>query len=178
MFQKIDQVDVILDPYKEVIGNDFEGYKNHVYRVLYCYFQLNPSISANDKEKAIIASCFHDLGLWTKQTVAYLEPSIDLAVAYIKDKLQDDYIPEVTLLISEHHKLSTYTGEYANNVELFRRADLADFSYGLALGKIPRSFYKELLKAFPDKGFHWMLFKGALAWFSKHPLTMPPFMKR
>ncbi len=66
-------------------------------------------------------------------------------------------------MISEHHKLSTYTGEYANNVKLFRKADLADFSYGLALGKIPRSFYKELLKAYPDNGFHWMLFKGALA---------------
>src|SRR5579871_6643982 len=43
-------VEEILSPWRERIGSDFEGYKNHVYRMLHCCFALSPC-SEEDRSK-------------------------------------------------------------------------------------------------------------------------------
>lgn len=35
-------VEEILSPWQERIGTDYDGYKNHVYRMLHCCFALAP----------------------------------------------------------------------------------------------------------------------------------------
>ena len=173
-------VEEILSPWQERIGTDYDGYKNHVYRMLHCCFALAPDISAEDQRKLTIAACHHDIGIWCEHTVDYLPPSIREAANYLKSKQLGSWEEEVTLLIDLHHKLRAIEGPLASKyplLEVFRRADLADFSLGFVLGGVPRHFMRLLKREFANAGFHRMLMKEAVAWFARHPLSPPPFMK-
>ena len=172
-------VEEILLPWQERIGADFEGYRNHIYRMLHCCFALAPC-SEQDRHKLMIAACHHDIGLWSDHTVDYLPPSIREAVTYLEANQLSSWVEEVTLLIDLHHKVRAITGEVAKKyplLEVFRLADLADFSLGLLLGGVPRKFFRIVKRQFPNAGFHKMLMKAAGGWFAKHPLSPPPFMK-
>lgn len=84
------------------------------------------------------------------------------------------------MLIDLHHKVRAIKGELAEKyplLEVFRRADLADFSLGLLLGGVPRPYFAKVKRQFPNAGFHKMLIKAAGGWFAKHPLSPPPFMR-
>lgn len=173
-------VEEILTPWQERIGTDYDGYKNHVYRMLHCCFALAPNISADDQLKLTIAACYHDIGIWSDHTVDYLPPSIREAVHYLEAKQLTSWEEEVTFLIDLHHKIRVIEGPLAKKyplLEVFRRADLADFSLGLILGGVPRNFMRRLKQEFPNAGFHRMLMKEAVAWFARHPLSPPPFIK-
>lgn len=172
-------VEEILTPWKPCIAPDYEGYKNHVYRMLHCCFALYPC-SESDRQKLMIAACHHDIGIWSDHTVDYLPPSIREAVEYLKGRQLDAWEDEVTLLIDLHHKIRAISGELATQyplIEIFRRADLADFSLGTLRGGVPKGFMRRLQQQFPNAGFHKMLIRSAGAWFAAHPLSPPPFMK-
>lgn len=172
-------VEEILLPWQARMGADFEGYRNHVYRMLHCCFALAP---CNEQERNVlmIAACHHDIGIWSDHTVDYLPPSIREAASYLKANHLHHLEEEITLLIDLHHKLRPIQGALAERyplLEVFRRADLADFSLGMILGGVPRSFMRKVKRQFPNAGFHKMLMKAAGGWFAKHPLSPPPFMK-
>lgn len=172
-------VEQILTPWQERIGADYQGYKNHVYRMLHCCFALAPC-SDEDRQKLIIAACHHDIGIWSDHTVDYLPPSIREAMQYLKMHELTQWEEEISLLIDFHHKIRAIRGPIAAAyplLEIFRRADLADFSLGLILGGVPSPFMKRLKQEFPNAGFHKMLMKAAGGWFARHPLSAPPFMK-
>lgn len=172
-------VEEILETWRERIGPDYTGYKHHVYRMLHCCFALH-ACSDQDRTKLIIAACHHDIGLWSDHTVDYLPPSIREAVSYLKAHQLDVWEQEITLLIDLHHKVRAIRGEQAARyplLEVFRRADLADFSLGLCRGGVPRAFMQQLKRQFPNAGFHKMLMKAAGGWFARHPFSPPPFMK-
>lgn len=76
--EKLPLVDEILGNWKTVIGKNYEGYKNHVYRMIHFCFAIK-DCNSDERQKVIIAACFHDLGLFTENTVDYLPPSIVLA---------------------------------------------------------------------------------------------------
>ena len=176
---RIALVEDILLPWKDRIGSDYEGYKNHVYRMLHCCFALTPCTD-DDRSKLIIASCHHDIGIWSDHTVDYLPPSIREAKQYLVTHQLEAWDEEITLLIDLHHKIRTIKGELSTQyplLDIFRRADLADFSLGMVLGGVPRTFMHRLKKQFPNAGFHKMLMKAASGWFARHPLSPPPFMK-
>ena len=80
---RIALVEEILGKRKVEIGQDYAGYKNHVYRMLNFCFALHDG-NSEAREKLIIAGCFHDLGIWTSNTFAYLPPSMALAKAYLQ----------------------------------------------------------------------------------------------
>ena len=179
IYPTLSLVEEILLPWQERIGVDFNGYKNHVYRMLHCCFAL-ATCSEEDRHKLIIAACHHDIGLWSDHTVDYLPPSIREAVTYLEANQMNHWVEEITLLIDLHHKLRAIKGEVAEKyplLEVFRRADLADFSLGLVLGGVPREFFGNVKQQFPNAGFHKMLMKAAGGWFAKHPLSPPPFLK-
>lgn len=172
-------LEAILAPWKSRIGKDFEGYKNHVYRMLHCVFALHPC-TGDARDKAIIAAAHHDIGIWSDHTVDYLPPSIAQARLYLQAQGRMDWDEEVTLLIDMHHKLRRFTGPLAQRyplVEAFRQGDLVDFSLGLFRCGLPRADIRALKKQFPNAGFHAMLMRSAGQWFARHPLTPPPFMK-
>ncbi|MGL4767563.1 MAG: HD domain-containing protein [Formosimonas sp.] len=167
----------ILAPWRNTIGAQFDGYKNHCYRMIHFCLALHPNYSEDDKTKIIVAAAHHDVGLWSAGTVDYIPPSEREARLYCQANGLQAWEEEIALLVSEHHKLKAYTDVRYPLVEVFRKGDLVDFSLGVVKHGLPRSTVKSVKAAFPNVGFHKFLMQGAWQWFSKHPLSMPPFMK-
>lgn len=166
----------ILAPYQDLIGEAYDGYRNHCARMLHCAFALH-DCDEEDHEKLTIAAAFHDIGLWTANTVDYIEPSVPPAMEYLKAEGREAWGDEIRLMITEHHKVRTYKGDESPLIELMRKADLVDFSKGLVKHGLPGAYIRALKAAFPNAGFHSMLMKRAGAWFLRHPLNPAPMMK-
>ncbi len=166
----------ILADWRETIGDEFEGYKNHVYRMInFCL--LLRDCSEEEKQKIVIAGAFHDIGIWVDDTVDYIPPSIPPAMQYLQDHDLGTWSTEIELMISEHHKVREYKDPSYPLVELFRRGDLVDFSLGRVRFGIPRSTIKSVKQALPNAGFHKSLGKRAARWYIRHPLNPAPMMK-
>ena len=167
------QIDSILEFHKIDLGNDYERYRNHVYRVL--NYSL-PHLKTNEElEKIAIAAAFHDIGIWTKHTLDYLKPSIELAHAYCKKQNIDGTVAfEIEQIIDNHHKLTTMKS--SNLAETFRKADLTDLTFGLK-HKLSEIELKSIKNAFPYCGFHRFLIKLFLKNLIKNPLHPFPIFK-
>ena len=152
----------ILDPWQQALGKDFLGYKNHVYRVVHFCLALHANDDQETKNKIIIAACFHDLGIWSAQTLDYLSPSMLLATAYLSQQGLQHWQAEIELMIDMHHKLGAYQDERYPLVETFRKADLVDVSMGMVKFGLPKAYVNSIKAEFPDQGFHWWL--AQLAW--------------
>ncbi len=174
--QNIPLLEEILNDWKDDIGSNMQGYKNHLYRMIHCCFAL---YDANEEEqkKIVIAACFHDLGLFTEKTVDYLPPSVKLARAYLIDNGLTNWTTEIELMIDLHHKIRPVKNQEFPLIEIFRRADLADFSLGLVRGGVPKKLMKELKSVFPNAGFHKMVMREQGKWLLKQPLNPFPIMK-
>lgn len=126
--------------------------------------------SLQNREKYAITSAFHDLGIWTNNTFDYLNPSIGLAKEWLIQQNKSDWVLEISTMISMHHKISTYTGQFALPTETFRKADWIDVSYGLIKFGVHYKKIQNLTKQYPTKGFHRFLIKK-----SWHNLLLNPF---
>ena len=147
------QVEALLGPFRSTIGADYEGYRNHIYRVLsYTLHFLNGQ--ETERELIETALVYHDLGLWTERELAYLEPSSALALA---DNQKHGWGHEPELLhqlIFQHHKLSAYRGPNAALINAMRKADWIDASMGFRAMGMPRSCIREVTRAIPVGGFY------------------------
>lgn len=172
-FEKsIELVEEILEP---VASNPaIAGYKNHVYRVINFCGTLT-TLDDEQRKKVAIAAAFHDLGIYTDNTFDYLPPSIDLARAYLIRNDLMDWSDEVTTMIDEHHCLHSIEGNEL--VEVFRKADLIDFSLGLVKFDLPRSTVSAVRNEFPNNGFHKNLARVACRWIARNPLNPVPVLK-
>jgi len=171
----------LFEPWKSVIGDDYHGYRNHVYRMVQFTWAIKASdgnpLSEDDKKKVMIAAVFHDIGIWIENTLDYLEPSVPPAMKYLQGNQLGHWKDEVRLMITEHHKLHEYTGDHQDIVELFRKGDLVDFSLGLAKANLPKSYVKEMKSTIPNAGFHLGLLRKGFKWFLRHPVNPVPMMK-
>src|SRR5688500_18004945 len=96
-------LETVLAAHVKELGTDFDGYRNHAYRVVnLCVAQS--SCNPAQIEKVAIAAAFHDLGIWTERTFDYLAPSVRLACAHLADSGQAEWTSEITEMILEHHK--------------------------------------------------------------------------
>jgi hypothetical protein len=172
--ENIPLVEEILDRHKGDLGPDHSGYRNHVYRMI--HFSLaQGDFHDDDKKKIIVAGCFHDLGIWTAGTFDYLPPSIELAANYLSDVGLDGWSRQVTTMIDEHHKISSFGDDPLT--EAFRRGDLVDFSLGFFKCGLPANYVKDVKERFPNAGFHKFLVKLAGSWICRHPLNPVPVLK-
>lgn len=174
--ERIPLLEEILGEWKREIGDDYLGYKNHVYRMINFCFALHNFDDA-ERNKIIIAGCFHDIGIWSANTLDYLPPSVVLANDYLQKNNLKQWIPEIETMISQHHKLRKYQDEYNPLTEVFRQGDLIDFSLGIVKCGLPNDYVKSVKKKFPNAGFHKGLVKLAGKWFCKHPLNPLPILK-
>lgn len=174
--EHIPLLEELLDPWQTKIGPDYAGYKNHVYRMVNFCLALHDGYP-EERQKIIIAGCFHDLGIWASDTFDYLPPSMALARAYLEENRLEAWLPEIELMISEHHKLSRYRDDRYPLVEVFRQGDLVDFSLGLVTCGLPRSYIRSVKRRFPNAGFHKRLVQLELGWFAGHPLNPAPVLK-
>jgi hypothetical protein len=173
---KIPLLEEILKEWKDTTGSEYEGYKNHVYRMIHFCLALK-DCNEEEKEKIIIAGAFHDIGIWIKDTIDYIPPSLPPAMAYLKNRNLEAWSTEIELMITEHHKIREYESVTYPLVELFRQGDLVDFSFGLFKFGIPKAYINQVKAKFPNAGFHKNLGKRAAKWFAKHPLNPAPMMK-
>ena len=172
----VPQIDEILSCWKTRIGDDYAGYRGHVYRMFNFCLALH-ACSDEEKKKLAIAACFHDIGLWSDHTVDYIPPSIAQARQYLAANGLESWSAEIGLMIEMHHKVRPWRGDLYPLVELFRKADLVDFSLGLFTFGLERADVRRVKATIPNEGFHRFLLKGAKDWFLSHPFRPPPFMK-
>jgi hypothetical protein len=168
---RIPTLDSILNVHAVALGDDFEGYRNHAYRVAnLCVSQT--SRSTKEVERIAVAAAFHDLGIWTDRTFDYLMPSVSLARAFLATSDRAEWIPEITEIILGHHKVSSYHGRSGWLVEPFRRADWMDVSLGVVSFGLSRRLFEAALLLWPRAGFHKRLVQLALPGPSQEPETM------
>lgn len=180
MLVRVDEqlIDSILEPWRPVLANDYLGYRNHVIRM--ATFCLNmKNCNAEEKRKIELAACFHDLGIWSNNTMDYLNPSVRLANEYLTTNGLDEWAEEIEMMILCHHKLLPLSGSdmYSTQAELFRKGDLVDVSWGLVKYKLKSSDIKEIQQVFPNRGFHKNLLRMMAKWIAKHPLNPLPMLK-
>lgn len=169
-------VEEVLGQWKTEIGHDYVGYKNHVYRMINFCFALH-DCTPEERNKIIIAGCFHDLGIWASNTFDYLPPSIALANAYLQQNKLERWSPEIELMIAMHHKLRRYQDEHYPLVEVFRKGDLVDFSLGILSCGLPRSYIQAVKNQFPNAGFHKRLVQLEVRWLPRHLFNPVPVLK-
>lgn len=169
-------IDSILEPWREVIGRDYEGYRNHVVRMATFSLMLQPC-SPQDQRKIEIAACFHDIGIWTDNTLDYLSPSVRPALRYLDEHGLSDWGLEIADMILEHHKIRGVKNGVSPLVELFRKGDLVDFSKGMVKFGLARKAVDDVMLKYPNAGFHRMLIKQTGKWFARHPLNPLPMVK-
>jgi hypothetical protein len=154
------RIEELLAPYRSLIGDDFDGYRNHVYRcTTYAMHFLG---NATEYEQIVeTAFVYHDIGLWTDRELAYLEPSEAVAL-HDNDKYGWGLDPNALRgAIHWHHKVFTYKGLHADVIEACRKADWIDATQGWCRKGIPRSAIAKVESTFPNCGFHKSLLRLA-----------------
>ena len=174
--ESIALVDEILAPWRERIGRDFDGYRNHAQRVARFCGAL--SVAAPDTQRKIaIAAAFHDLGIWSAGTMDYLPPSAALATEYLRARGLDAWTPEVERMIAMHHRARACGAPGDELVEALRKADLVDLTVGFVPFGLDRALVATVKDEFPNAGFHRCLARLLGGWFRDHPLSVPPFLR-
>lgn len=168
--------DDLLLPFKAILGRDFTRYSNHVQRV-YLNCLLLDKDPAN-QERYAIAAVYHDIGIWTDHTFDYLQPSIEQLKKFLIATGREQLEKEISLMIYWHHKIKPYSGDYANTVETFRKADWIDVSLGLLSFGGDKKTMSSYRSQYPNRGFHLFLLKQAAKNFLKHPLNPIPVFKK
>jgi hypothetical protein len=146
-------VEELFKRYEDLIGRDFPGYRNHVYRTI--TYAMHFLGNAAEYERLVeTAFVYHDIGLWTDHELAYLEPSEAVAIAD-NQKLGLGLDPDLLRdAIHWHHKIFPYTGPHRDIIEACRKADWIDASKGMLRKGISRAAIREVEAAFPNLGFH------------------------
>ena len=172
----IAQVEALLEPWRQTLGCDYQAYRNHIYRLLhYAFYLALPEEDA--RQKLVIAAVFHDLGIWSEETLDYIPPSVELARHYLREQGQWHWGNEVALMIEMHHKLTAYRGPHAPLVELFRLCDRIDLSWGLIRSGVSASYIARVKQAFPNAGFHRRLCYFGWVYFKRHPFNPLPMFR-
>ncbi|NTU92085.1 MAG: phosphohydrolase [Chlorobiaceae bacterium] len=175
----IEKIEELFEPFRQVLGNDFEACRNHSFRVFHFCVALcgTRQDSAQQQQKIVIASVFHDLGIWTAKSFDYLPHSVGLALEHLENIGRDEWKDEVERMIEEHHKLTPYRSNPEWLVEAFRRADLVDLSLGTIRFGITDIVIRTVRQAYPNAGFHRCLTKLALRRLVTHPFDPLPMLK-
>lgn len=176
--KSIQSIERVLIYYTQALGQDYNAYRNHVYRVYHLTLLLCPKELNKAQEEALaVAAAFHDLGIWTHHSMDYLRPSAQLAEQHL-DETGRSHLSELTKhIIVQHHKLSAITDQQEALTEAFRKADLMDLSFGKISFKLPSSRYAHLRESFPFLGFQKMIYKRVLSYAFRHPMRPFPMIK-
>jgi len=169
-------IEAVLDTHKEVFGEDYLRYRNHVYRVYNNCLILDSK--SDNSIKYALAAVFHDIGIWTEGTFDYIAPSIEKARQYLKSSNCRVEPDEIIAMIEWHHKISTYVGPYAETAECFRKADWIDVTVGLLAFGRSRAAFRKVRAQYPSHGFHRFLFKESAINTWRHPLNPLPMFRR
>mmetsp|Transcript_40315 Transcript_40315/g.89538 ORF Transcript_40315/g.89538 Transcript_40315/m.89538 type:complete len:211 (+) Transcript_40315:107-739(+) len=166
-------VEKYLQPYKNVVGTDYEGYRGHCYRVLtYAMHMLHGDEKYRDAIEAALV--FHDIALWSAGELDYLDPSWAEAEKVLTEDFDSEQLQLIKDIIIFHHKVTPFTGPHAEVVEAVRKGDLIDFSLGLVANGVSRNDIAKVDAELPNSGFHLSLLKT----FPRlHGFNVPAYLK-
>lgn len=176
MIHELPILDELLERHAAVLGSNRRAYTNHVYRMV----NLCAELAGNDPEtlqKMGIAGAFHDIGVWADGTFDYLAPSRARALTYLDETGRPQWRDEVGAMVYWHHKITPVPEAMGPLVEAFRKADWIDVLHGAITCGIPRSKIREIFKAFPNAGFHWLLVKLSVKRLLTHPWNPIPILR-
>jgi len=168
-------VDTILADWRRQLGKDYDGYRNHICRVLNFCTAFH-DCGEPGRQKLTIAACFHDLGIWSHNTLDYLQPSVVLAMEYLERQDLTEWSDEIRQMIDLHHCFCSVVGEYPL-VEVFRKADWVDATLGWRRFGLSRKYVRSVQHAIPNAGFHRGLGRAFFRRLRTHPLSPLPMMK-
>ena len=169
------RLDELLSQHRNQLGKQYVAYRNHLYRLMNT-IQATVKLTEVELEKVAVAAAFHDLGLWTHDTLDYLDPSAQMATDYLISIDKKSWVDEVVAMIQDHHKIKP--SEHPSRiVELFRQADWAEVTFGLVGLKVDQPTMQDIKQHFPHAGFHRFLLKRGVAWGIKNPLNPMPIFK-
>lgn len=144
-----------LERYKATIAADYDAYRGHIYRVMSYSLHYLSEEEGQQYRKAIgCALVYHDIGLWTDGTLAYLEPSRDHAAADLSSEFTGEELELIRNIVYWHHKVTPFEGKHANVVNAVRKADWIDATRGLVPQGMPRVHIKDCVASLPYNGFH------------------------
>jgi len=167
-------IEDILKQHRHSLSVHYDKYRNHVYRV----FNLTLLLHENEKTDTnalAVAAAFHDIGIWTADTLDYLEPSIVLAKEYIKENQLKVSAKLVEKIIANHHKVTKFKEDAL--AEAFRKADLVDLSLGVISHGVSHREILDLYHIFPEAGFHLFIAGQVIRHSVKHPFNPLPIFK-
>ena len=170
-----EHIDSVLATWQDFIGNDYKAYKNHVYRVLNFAANLHP-LNPEEQEKLAIAAAFHDLGIWSHNTLDYLDPSVKLMETWLVSNGKAEWSSDLQEIVINHHKIRTVK----NNTlaEVFRKADLIDLTNGKFKFGLNKNVLSHIKSELPHHGFHNRLLELTYQQFKKTPFKNPlPMLK-
>ena len=147
------RVEELFSHYEQMIGKDFTGYRNHVYRTITYAMHFLGNLVEHEQlvETAFV---YHDIGLWSDHELAYLEPSEALALAD-NEKYGWGLDPELLRdVIHWHHKIFPYKGPHQTVIEACRKADWIDATKGSLRKGLSKDAISKVEAAFPNLGFH------------------------
>jgi len=166
----------LLTGWRAELADAHEAYANHVHRVFHLARRLGPLDPSLDEPLAI-AAAFHDVGIWLDGTFDYLAPSVAQAEAHLQAIGRPEWSAMVTAAIDDHHKVTPSRGPHATFVNAVRRADWLDVAMFALPTVLPRSFLRDLVRAFPRAGFHGRIVRIGLAWAQRHPTRPLPMLR-
>lgn len=107
------------------------------------------------------AIAFHDIGLWTDNTLQYIEPSTKRARMDLKSDFSYSELELIHNIIYWHHKITEYTEEKEGFnqkvIEAVRKADWIDATKGIITKGMPRQHIQTVESMIPEEGFHMCL---------------------
>lgn len=112
-----DPIEQILAKWAGAIGEDYPGYRGHVYRLFSYCLALRPC-TEEDRTQLAIAACLHDLSLSPDRTLDYMPPAVSHATEHLSHAGRQAWVEELALMIGMHHKMRAYTDRQYPLVEL------------------------------------------------------------
>ncbi|MEM7472072.1 MAG: phosphohydrolase [Pseudomonadota bacterium] len=147
-----DRVEQLFAPYRDVIGDDYPAYRGHVYRVVTYAMHF---LDGDEDARPLVETAFvyHDIGLWSDNELAYLEPSEELALAD-NEKHQWGFDPKLLRdVIHWHHKVFPYHGPGSRIVEAVRKGDWIDATDGKVRKGLTKAQVSAVQTAIPSYDF-------------------------
>lgn len=166
-------MDNILESYKGYLGADYQKYRGHCYRLI--NYMIALGLGEEDLEVCQYAIPFHDLGIWTAQTMDYLAPSCEEAIKYIKKNNENIDSKQVSNIINNHHKITKIKGD--SGAELLRKADLIDLTTSFVSFGIDKKTKKIIKQRFPYHGFQFFIYKKVMKHAIRNILNPFPMLK-
>ncbi|WP_097461829.1 phosphohydrolase [Mangrovitalea sediminis] len=179
MQENLPLVERILTMLGGSLQEDFQRYRNHVYRVIRLTEAFLPALEEEERALIQVAAAWHQAGIWQHKTLDYLEPSADHASAWLAQHLE---VGTSSLAYKQRLVRQMILNQYrlrpcrqTKLVEAFRKAVWSDLLGDIFRFGLPRAQFRSIRQAFPIRGYQrrgWALAIERCRHFPFSPLPM------